>query len=316
MALILYDPLFDIINANGAPIAGAKAYFYLTGTTTPEAVYADNDLTTPLTNPVIADSAGRFPPIFLDPAITYRLIVKDASDVAISRGDVDPLNPTGTTGTASLQDGAVTTPKLAASAVTTPKIGDGQVTLAKLADVAGPTILGRDVGTGPPETLGYSDMAKAMGLTGMYASFPANPGTIPPGWLIRNGATVSTADYPNLSEWAQAYGVIATDATDKTNNPGKFYSTDSWVTFALPNSLGVFDRPYAGAGSIDTGRTVGSRQTDDLKAHTHTYNSLATRDGTGGTQTTSETGSGQTTGSTGGTETRPINDATLPCIRY
>jgi hypothetical protein len=101
----------------------------------------------------VADSAGRFSPIFLDPAVAYRLVVTDADNVPLANGEVDPLNPVGTVGTSGLQDGAVTTPKLATGAVTTPKIADGNVTLAKLADIAGPAILGRSTGRGAPEAI-------------------------------------------------------------------------------------------------------------------------------------------------------------------
>lgn len=56
--------LFPIINPqfpdnNGDPLAGGKVYFYEPGTTTAKAVYSDSNGTTPLSNPVILDSAGR-----------------------------------------------------------------------------------------------------------------------------------------------------------------------------------------------------------------------------------------------------------------
>lgn len=314
MALILADPLFDIVNANGAPISGARAYFYVTGTTTLTNVYADNALTTPLSNPVVANSAGRFVPIFLDPAVTYRLIVKDADDVAIANGDVDPLNPTGTTGTASLQDGAVTAPKIGTGAVTTAKIGDGQVTLAKLADIAGPVVMGRDTGTGAPEALAYSDAAKALGLTGMIGYFPCT--AAPAGWIKASGQTLATADYPNLSAWAQANAIIAVDATDKTNNPAKFRTTDAWVNFIMPDLRGTFIRSTADGGSTDSGRLPATRQAMEVEAHTHTYFSTRTDIANGGQSVTGATGSGNTTGANAGTETRPINDSMLACMRY
>lgn len=87
--MFLNDPLFDIVDSVGAPIAGAKAYFYLTGTTTLTDTYTTSALSTPNTNPVIADSAGRFPPIYLDPAISYRMRIYDAADVLLI--DRDPI---------------------------------------------------------------------------------------------------------------------------------------------------------------------------------------------------------------------------------
>lgn len=46
-------------DANGVPYSGGKVYFYVPGTTTPKTTYQDEGLTTPNTNPVTLDSAGR-----------------------------------------------------------------------------------------------------------------------------------------------------------------------------------------------------------------------------------------------------------------
>lgn len=70
---------------------GAYYQFYESGTTTPAAVYADGALSTPLTNPVEADSDGRFPAIYLDPGVVYRVQLYDADDTL--QEDVDPVNP-------------------------------------------------------------------------------------------------------------------------------------------------------------------------------------------------------------------------------
>ncbi len=67
----------------------AKANFHLTGTTTNTNTYTDAALTVPHTNPVLADAAGVFPVIFLDPDIIYRLILNDKDDALIY--DEDPI---------------------------------------------------------------------------------------------------------------------------------------------------------------------------------------------------------------------------------
>lgn len=46
--------------------SGYQLYFYDTGTTNDKTVYQDDDLTTPHTQPVVANSDGRFAPIYLD----------------------------------------------------------------------------------------------------------------------------------------------------------------------------------------------------------------------------------------------------------
>lgn len=323
MALILYDPLFDIVNANGAPIAGAKAYFFLTGTLTPEDVYADNDLTTPLTNPVIADSAGRFVPIFLDPAVTYRLIVKDASDVAIANGDVDPLNPVGTVGTSGLQDGAVTTPKLADNAVTTPKIGNGQVTLAKLADIAGPAILGRASGTGAPEAIGLSNPTTLNALLGRIGVMFQFMGTTPPvGSLKCNGGTVGSALSGSTNagaDYAALFAVLwdlpaATSPILTSAGAGSTRGADAATDFAankrltIPDMRAEFTRGLDDGRGVDTGRVIGSAQAEMIGPHTHTFGA-AYDFSNGGQAGLTSSGTSEATDVNAGTENRPRNVA-------
>lgn len=77
-------------DSNGDNLPGAKLYFYATGTTTPQAVYSSNAMGTPLSNPVEADSGGKFPAIYLDPALTYRGVCKSA-DGSQTIYDIDPV---------------------------------------------------------------------------------------------------------------------------------------------------------------------------------------------------------------------------------
>ena len=63
----------------GAVLNGGLLYFYLTGTSTATDTYTDAALGTPNANPVVLDSAGRAGNIFLDPAVTYRAVLKDST---------------------------------------------------------------------------------------------------------------------------------------------------------------------------------------------------------------------------------------------
>jgi len=78
-----------------SPIVGgvvspaAEANFYLTLTTTRTNTYTDAALTTPSANPVIADAAGVFATIYLDPDIVYRLVLNDTAGALIY--DEDPI---------------------------------------------------------------------------------------------------------------------------------------------------------------------------------------------------------------------------------
>jgi hypothetical protein len=78
---------------NGEVNAGGSLTFYLTQTSTPAATFINATLTTPNSAPVPFDSAGRpEESIFLDPAITYKVVHKDADGIVIWTEDpvVDP----------------------------------------------------------------------------------------------------------------------------------------------------------------------------------------------------------------------------------
>lgn len=82
-------PVLRAVDANGVPLPGALMQFYVTGATTPTNVYTDKTLATPLANPVVADAGGLFVPMFLDPAITYRVQLLTAASALIR--DIDPV---------------------------------------------------------------------------------------------------------------------------------------------------------------------------------------------------------------------------------
>lgn len=77
-------------DSNNVVASGAKLYLYVTGTTTPQAAYSNSGLTTPHSNPVIADSGGKFAGIYLDPAKVYRAVLKTSND-ATTIFDLDPI---------------------------------------------------------------------------------------------------------------------------------------------------------------------------------------------------------------------------------
>lgn len=70
------------VSYNGTPASGAKLNTYLSGTTTPASVYTDVALTTPHANPVVADSLGVFPVIYLA-QVSYRFEVTTSTGVVI-----------------------------------------------------------------------------------------------------------------------------------------------------------------------------------------------------------------------------------------
>ena len=76
------------IDENGDPMVGAKLYFYDSGTTTPQAVYSDAALSTAIDQPILANSRGAFPIIFLNPTPgSYRQKLLEADDTLVFDDD-------------------------------------------------------------------------------------------------------------------------------------------------------------------------------------------------------------------------------------
>jgi microcystin-dependent protein len=127
--------------------------------------------------------------------------------------------------------------------------------------------------------------------------------TIPDGWLSCNGFVVSRSQFPEL------FRAIGT-----TYNTGG----ESGSEFRLPDLRGEFIRGLDGGRGVDTGRALGSAQSDLLKAHTHglTQVGISTSSGANSfTQQTTGVPNGATA-STGGAETRPRNVAMNFIIKF
>lgn len=94
MAAELLTDASRATDSNSNPYAGATWNFYVTGTLTPQAVYAnaDLDLSTSLGAVVTADAGGKFVPIYFDASKKYRGICKNASG-SVTVHDIDPMNP-------------------------------------------------------------------------------------------------------------------------------------------------------------------------------------------------------------------------------
>lgn len=90
MAANLFQPaLSRATDSNGDPISGALLSFYLTGTNTPATFYTNGAGTVAGSNPHAANAAGVFAPVFLDPDITYRVVLQDTDGNVI--WDIDPV---------------------------------------------------------------------------------------------------------------------------------------------------------------------------------------------------------------------------------
>ena len=88
-----FRPAFD---GNAIPIPGAQLHLTLSGTTTAVTVYSNQAMTVAATNPIVANSAGRFPQRWVDDSVALRMRVFDAdADItsATPIEDFDPYTP-------------------------------------------------------------------------------------------------------------------------------------------------------------------------------------------------------------------------------
>ncbi len=74
-------PRARALDSNVNAMSGAKLYFYSPGTSTEKAVYSDADLTTPISQPVTADSAGNFATIYTGGE--YKVVLKTSGDATV-----------------------------------------------------------------------------------------------------------------------------------------------------------------------------------------------------------------------------------------
>ncbi|HEC54174.1 MAG TPA: hypothetical protein ENI30_02570 [Gammaproteobacteria bacterium] len=142
-------------------------------------------------------------------------------------------------------------------------------------------------------------IAKASALpVGSITAFPVNK--IPAGFLEIDGSVKSATAYPDLAAFL---GGVFNKGDEGAGN------------FRLPESRGEFLRGWDHGRGVDSGRTIGSYQLDELKSHTHTVVTGAPSSAATPTTGSNNVGGSSITGSTGGTETRPRNLAVIWCIK-
>lgn len=87
-------PIFQFLLLNGLPNASGKIFVYQTGTTTTVNIYADNNLITPLANPLTLDSNGEAK-FYVANTINLRIDSYDVNNGFIQ--SIDPVFPVGST---------------------------------------------------------------------------------------------------------------------------------------------------------------------------------------------------------------------------
>ena len=96
-AFLFYGPRYKPTNSNGIALPSSKLTFYYSGTTTFAPIYTDSSFVTQLSNPLTADSSGKFAAVYMDSDISYRVILKDKDGITLE--DTDPyVAPAGGSG--------------------------------------------------------------------------------------------------------------------------------------------------------------------------------------------------------------------------
>lgn len=156
-------------------------------------------------------------------------------------------------------------------------------------DLATTNVQDLDVGTNPNDLVQLDGTGKLPAvdgsqLTGLPSGTPIGAiiwtahSSVDTGYLKCNGQAVSRTTYAALyAKLGDAYG-----------------EGDGSTTFNVPDLRGEFIRGYDDGRGVDTGRTLGSAQTDSLKAHTHTAGTLVAA--SGGSHTHTIDGASGTTG--------------------
>lgn len=86
-----------VYDANGDPLTGGKLYTYASGTDTLQDTFSDVALLVPNPNPVIASSSGVLGPIYLNPNLSYKYVLRSSTDALIWSQDTIPASPSAQT---------------------------------------------------------------------------------------------------------------------------------------------------------------------------------------------------------------------------
>ena len=170
---------FQFLDGNGNPLTAGKLYTYFNGTTVPRTTYTTAAETTPNTNPIILDSAGRAD-IFLTAGVAYKFVLANAGNV--TQYTVDNITAPGTMSTQNASAVTITGGTISGVTITGPITGDvtgnltGNVTGNLTGNVTGGTIVGESYNGGQLAGLRNKIINGAMEIAQRGTSFTVNTG--------------------------------------------------------------------------------------------------------------------------------------------
>lgn len=153
-------------------------------------------------------------------------------------------------------------------------------------------------------------------------------GTVPGGVKMNGGLVSRTGIYADLWAWANAAGLVISDAawTGDALNCGYYSSGDGATTFRLPNARGLFPRFYHDGDTTDPDfatRGVGRVQGFALQTHYHTYYASETSSNSSAPDVERVTGfrgfgydTSGVVGAVTASETRPANIPFMAWVKY
>lgn len=170
----------------GPAFAGSTYQFFLSGTTTPANVYQDGALTTPypITGLVSADNFGRFPPIYLDTSVIYKVQFFDITNTL--QWTVDPYTPPLTTvGTSSLSAFGINIAPTGEVTIPAPNTGGSGISLTLNAGALGSAPLAIAAALPGQAALIVNSSATTGVQTATFtaANKPGTATSSPAGWL-------------------------------------------------------------------------------------------------------------------------------------
>ena len=193
---------FQFLDGNGNPLTAGKLYTYNAGTTSPKTTWTTEAATTPNTNPIILDSAGRAD-IFLQAGQGYKFLLTNAADV--TQYTVDNITGAGTMSTQNADDVDISGGIISGVTITGPITGDvtgnltGNVTGNVTGSISGGTVSGSSYNGGQLAGLRNKIINGNMMVAQRGTSF-----------------TTATSNYATLDRWRQFRNTVASFTVSQT----------------------------------------------------------------------------------------------------
>lgn len=213
------------LNQNGTAVAvGGLLFTYKAGTTTKQATYTDSSQSTPLSNPIVLDSTGSVPYLWLDPTLIYKFVLAPPNDTdppVSAYRTVDNIYPDLNTSTPASVIGAILYPQTAEEAA-------ASVTPTNLAYPPG-HILRYGANTVPGTTDMTAAFNNALLSNGrVYAPAWAGPYLVATQLTLQNGVMLygdGSSSIINFSSTSNADFIVGTSISNATVSDLKLVAT-------------------------------------------------------------------------------------------